>query len=72
MVTSDEEEHAPFVMVQNSVYVEPAVPVNVEALFDGFAMVPPVPELTVHKPVPVVGILPARVVEVSPQRAAPV
>ena len=55
----------PFVMVQRSTYVLPAVPVNVEELLAGFVIVPPAPVTIVHAPVPTAGTLAARVAELQ-------
>ncbi len=50
----------------------PAVPVKVDVGLEVVVTVPPVPLMILHSPVPTVGVLPARVTEVSPQVAAPV
>jgi len=50
----------------------PAVPLNVDVGFVGFAMVPPAPDIMLQLPVPTVGVLPARVTVVNPQVAAAV
>src|SRR5690606_732167 len=53
----------PFVIVHTSVYAVPPTPVN--SLFGsvGSTMLPPVPEVMVHTPVPETGTLPSRFVE---------
>lgn len=50
----------------------PAVPVNVEVGLVVFAKLPPVPLTMLHTPVPIVGVLAAKVTCVKPQVAAPV
>lgn len=54
----------PFEMVQRSVYVVPATPVNVEAGLLAVAIVPPAPLTMVQRPVPETGALAASVVDV--------
>ena len=55
-------------IVQRNVYVLPAVPVNVLVGLLVVVILPPVPEIMLHAPVPTVGALPANVVLVTPQR----
>ena len=50
----------------------PAVPVNAEVGLDAVVIDPPEPEIILHAPVPIVGVLPASVVEVNPHMLAPV
>jgi hypothetical protein len=59
-------------MVQRSTYVEPVVPLNVLAGLDGVEIDPPEPLSMLHDPVPAAGVLPARVVLVTPHSADPV
>ena len=53
-------------------YVEPAVPVNVDVALDAVVTLPPVPETILHAPVPTVGVFPAKVTLVKPHVVAPV
>ena len=64
--------HGAFVIVHRKVYVVPAVPVNVLTGLVGVVIVPPVPPIMLQIPVPVVGVLAARVTEVKPQVDIPV
>ena len=60
-VSCELEEHTPFVIVHFKIVLLPAVtPVTVEVLDVGVVMVPG-PLTILHKPVPPVGVLPARV-----------
>ena len=55
-------------IVHRNVYVLPAVPLNVLVALAVFPKLPPVPLTMLHNPVPTVGVLPASVVLVTPQR----
>lgn len=59
--------HGAFEIVQRSVYTVPVSPVKPEVGLEGAPIVPPTPETTDHEPVPEVGVLPNKVVDV-PQR----
>ena len=59
-------------IVQRKLYVEPAVPVNVDVALDAVPIVPPVPLTMLQAPVPIEAALPAKVTLVNPQVAAPV
>ena len=59
-------------MVQRSTYVVPAVPLNVVKGSVGVSKEPPDPLTMLHVPVPAKGVLPSRVVLVSPHIAVPV
>jgi hypothetical protein len=62
MTTSSEEEAQPWLLiVHRSVLIPTPIPVTPEAGEEGFVMVA-VPEITVHAPVPVVGVFAARAV----------
>ncbi len=70
--SSVEAVHGLLLIVQRKVYVEPAVPVNVDVALDAVVTLPPVPETILHAPVPTVGVFPAKVTLVKPHVAAPV
>jgi hypothetical protein len=72
LTSSVEAVHGALVIVQRSVYALPAVPVKVLVGLVGVVTVPPVPAVIVHAPVPITGVLAARVVEVNPHIDAPV
>ena len=55
-------------IVHRKVYVLPAVPVNVLVGLLAVVMLPPVPETILYAPVPTVGVLPAKVVLVTPHK----
>ena len=57
---SDEDGHEPLLMVHIKVLVPTLKPVTVEVGELGVVMVP-LPAIKVHKPVPVTGVLPAKV-----------
>jgi hypothetical protein len=59
-------------IVHLRVYNTPGTPLKDEAGFAGLEIVPPVPEIIVHKPVPDIGVLAARVAEVVPHISFPV
>ena len=72
-VTSSEESvQGELLIVQRNTYVVPAVPVKVLTGLDGVATDPPDPLTILQDPVPAAGVLPVRVVLVSPHIAAPV
>jgi hypothetical protein len=48
-------------VVQRSVYVDPATPLNVDVALDGVVTVPPVPACIDQAPDPTVGVFPAKV-----------
>ena len=50
-----------FVIVQRKVRFIPAVPVNVLVGLEGSVILPPVPFIMLHCPVPLTGVLPASV-----------
>jgi hypothetical protein len=50
----------------------PAVPVNVELALVGVVIVPPVPDIMLHAPVPREGVLAPSVTVVNPQVGAPI
>ena len=58
-------------IVHLSTYVVPAVPLKVLVALVGVVMLPPVPDTMLQAPVPIVGVLPASVVLVSPHIGAP-
>ena len=60
--------HGALLIVHLNVYVLPAVPVNVLVGLLAVVMLPPVPETILHAPVPTVGVLPAKVVLVTPHK----
>ena len=51
-------------IVQRNVYVVPATPVNVEVGLVGVDTEPPAPDIMLQAPIPITGVLPARVTEV--------
>ena len=53
--------------VHLKVYVDPAVPLNVEDGLEAFPKEPPDPLTTLHKPLPTVGAFAANVTVVRPQ-----
>ena len=57
-------------VVQRNTYTLPAVPVKLDVGLLALPNVPPVPLTTVHRPVPTVGVLPAKVTCVVPQAGA--
>ena len=59
-------------IVQRNVYVVPAVPLNIDVGLEGVTIEPPAPLIILQLPVPIVGVLPASVTDVSPQVAVPV
>ena len=64
--------HGEFDIVHLNVYVDPAVPLNVDVGLDELLNVPPLPLTIDHKPVPTDGLFPAKVTVVSPQVEEPV
>lgn len=66
ITSSVEAPHGGLLIVHLKVYVEPAVPVNVLVGLFGEAMVPPVPDIMLHVPVPTAGVFPANVAPVNP------
>jgi hypothetical protein len=64
--SSAEAVHGLFDIVQRKIYVELETPVNVEVEFVGVVIEPPVPLTIVQSPVPTVGVLPARVTDITP------
>jgi hypothetical protein len=73
IVTSEVEGvQGALLIVQRKTYVVPAVPLNGDVGLAAFAKDPPVPLTIVHAPVPTVGVLAARVTDVSPHVKAPV
>ena len=62
--SSEEDGQGALLMVHRRVFVLPGVRVKGEFGMDGFTIVPPVPETTVQLPVPTVGVLPVKVVDV--------
>ena len=54
-------------MVHLNVYVEPAVPLNVEVGLDALPKEPPVPLMMLQDPVPTEGVFAASVTDVNPQ-----
>jgi len=66
MTTSSVEAvQGALLIVQRKVYVVPATPVNPEVGLDGVVIVPPVPLMIVHAPVPTLGVFAANVAEVA-------
>ena len=66
-VTSSELElHGLFEIVHLKTYVMPEDPLNVEVGLVGVVIVPPVPLIVVHNPVPTLGVFPARVADIAP------
>ena len=59
-------------IVQRKVYAVPAVPLKVDVGEDAIPKDPPEPLTIVHAPVPIEGVLAAKVTVVNPQVAAPV
>jgi len=59
--------HGGLEIVQRRTYVVPDTPVKVDVGLDGLANEPPAPLTMLHVPVPVTGVLPARVAVVAPQ-----
>jgi hypothetical protein len=72
LTSSVEVVQGALAIVQRNVYAIPAVPVKVLVGLVGVVTVPPVPAVIVHAPVPIAGVLAARVTVVKPQVAAPV
>ena len=64
-----EAVHGALDIVQRNVYAVPAVPVNKDVGLVGVVTVPPAPDKIDQAPVPVAGLLPARVTVVNPQVA---
>ena len=64
--------HGPFVIVHLNVYSLPATPVKSEVRLDALLNEPPVPETTLHCPVPLVGLFAESATVVNPQVDAPV
>jgi hypothetical protein len=60
--------HGALLIVHVSTYAVPAVPVKVLVGLVGVVIVPPTPDVIVHAPVPIAGVLAARVAVVTPQR----
>ena len=66
MTTSSVEAvQGELLIVQRSVYVVPATPVNVEVGLEGVVTEPPVPLTMLHAPVPTAGVFAARVADVA-------
>jgi len=63
--SSVEAVQGALLIVQRSVYVVPATPVKPEVGLDGVVTVPPTPLMMLHAPVPVVGVLAAKVALVA-------
>jgi hypothetical protein len=72
LISSVEAVHGALLIVQRNTYAVPAVPVNVLVGLAGVATVPPKPLTILHDPVPITGVLAARVVVVNPHIAGPV
>ena len=72
MVTLLELDEQVLLIVQAKVYVLPGVPVKVVVGFKALVKLPPLPETIDHKPVPTVGVLPAKVTEDRPHVEEPV
>jgi len=72
VTSSDDAVHGELLIVHLSTYVVPAVPLKVLVALVGVVMLPPVPDTMLQAPVPIVGVLPASVVLVSPHIGAPV
>ncbi len=72
LIVLDDGAQGALDMVQASTYGVPAVPLKVVAGDVAFAKDPPVPLTMVQSPVPITGVLAARVTVVSPQVEAPV
>jgi hypothetical protein len=71
VTSSVEAVHGELLIVQRNIYVVPAVPVKLLVGLVGVPMFPPVPETMLHEPVPIDGVLPARVVLVIPHMVEP-
>jgi len=63
---------APLVTVHRSVYVLPPIPENVVLFIPAFAKLPPIPDVIVHNPVPVKGLVALSVTVVNPHVDEPV
>jgi len=72
LTSSVDAVHVAFEIVQRNVYAVPATPVNVDVGLVGVVTVPPAPEVIVQAPVPIAGVLAARVTVVNPHVDAPV
>ena len=59
--------HGALLIVHVSTYAVPATPVKVLVGLVGVVTVPPAPDVIVHAPVPIAGVLAARVVVMTPQ-----
>ncbi len=70
--SSKDAGHGGLLIVHLKVYVFPASPLNVLIGLAGSVIVPPVPPIILHDPVPTVGLLAARVTVVNPHVAASV
>ena len=71
VTSSVDAVHGLLLIVHLSTYVVPAVPEKVLVGLDGVVIFPPVPDIMLHDPVPIVGEFPASVVLVSPHIEAP-
>jgi hypothetical protein len=72
LTSSVDGEQGALLMVHLNTYAVPAVPVKVLTGLDGVVIVPPVPPIILHDPVPATGVLAANVVDVKPHIDAPV
>ena len=63
--SSVEGKQGAFEIVQRRVYVFPATPVKAEVGLEAVAIEPPAPEMMLHAPVPLVGVLAAKFVVVA-------
>lgn len=64
IISSDEDTHAPLVIVQRNVFAPTESPLTVLAGSDKIVIVA-VPEMTDHAPVPEAGVLAVNVVDVA-------
>jgi hypothetical protein len=72
VTSSVEGGQGELLIVQRKTYVVPAVPVKLLVGLDGDVIIPPVPETTLHNPVPIDGVFPANEVDVNPHIEVPV
>ena len=70
VTSSVDAVHGGLLIVHLNTYVVPAVPLKALVALVGVVMLPPAPDTMLQAPVPIVGVLPARVVLVSPHIVA--
>ena len=70
--SSVDTAQGPLLTVHLKVYVEPAVPLKLDVALKAFPNEPPVPLKILQLPVPMAGVFPANVTDVSPQVVEPV